>query len=221
MSAHAKQVLIATPSDLLEASLKSALVECRFSVTTAASANVIVTGETSADVVFLDDRLLDELTVEIILAYINCPLILLSASCDALYVWQMVQAGASGYLYLQDRLLPRLRLTVEDVCSGGLYLSPSAQIALATIRHYREQHLTAYQRDVMRLMVKHWTAPRIARALGRKTDAIYQVQRYLRQVFDVQTNSELIQRAQSLNLIPQLQNGESAVCSVGSMKSRE
>jgi DNA-binding NarL/FixJ family response regulator len=107
----------------------------------------------------------------------------------------------SGYLYLRDRLVSRIPLILEDVLNGSLYLSPSAQAALTSIRYYRSQNLTTYQANVLRLMTKHWTANRIASELGRSTAAIYQVQKLLRELFVVETNSELIQKVTTFQIL--------------------
>jgi DNA-binding NarL/FixJ family response regulator len=130
--------------------------------------------------------------------------ILLTSRCDPLYVQRMIERGFSGYLYLGDSLVDRLPQAVKDVAENGMYLSPSAAAALARIEHYEENlqpRLNAYHFEVLSLMAQHWHAGRIAAHLGRTINAIYQVQRYLRNLFEVETTGELLERARTLGLL--------------------
>jgi DNA-binding NarL/FixJ family response regulator len=130
--------------------------------------------------------------------------ILLSGRCDPLYVQRVIARGFSGYLYLGDSLVDRLPQAVKDVAENGMYLSPSAAAALARIEHYEQNlqpRLNAYHFEVLSLMEQHWHAGRIATHLGRTINAIYQVQRYLRNLFEVETTGELLERARTLGLL--------------------
>ncbi|MBZ0283442.1 MAG: hypothetical protein K8L97_22090 [Anaerolineae bacterium] len=130
---------------------------------------------------------------------------LLSNRCEPYYVRQMMDQGFYGYLYLGDSLIERLPQAVKDVAAGGIYLSPTVAAALANMEHYTTQvqtRLTEYQLEVLRLMHHHWSGGRIAAHLGRTTTAIYQVQRFLRDLFEVETNGELLDRAVELGILP-------------------
>ncbi len=131
--------------------------------------------------------------------------ILLSGRCDPLYVQRVIARGFSGYLYLGDSLVERLPQAVRDVAAGGRYLSPTAAAALASLNHYAQNiqpRITTYQLEVLRLMSQHWSSGRIAVHLGRTTTAIYQVQRFLRDLFEVETNGELLDRVVELGILP-------------------
>lgn len=131
--------------------------------------------------------------------------ILLSNHCEPYYVYRVIEGGFFGYLYLGDSLVERLPQAVKDVAAGGRYLSPTAAAALAQIDYYArhiQPRITPYQVEVLRLMSQHWSGGRIAAELGRSTTAIYQVQRYLRDLFEVETNGELLDCAVQLGILP-------------------
>ena len=194
--------LIITPSDLIATAFQTILAAQDIS-TVCISDIPDRHAHHTPYIIFFDDVIIatDTRLEPIQKQYPNSKIVILSLTCEPVHVWNMIEAGASGYLYLRDRLVSRIPLLLEDVLNGSLYLSPSAQAALTSIRYYRSQDLTDYQADVLRLMAKHWTANRIASELGRSTAAIYQVQKLLRETFDAETNGELVERVLSLKLL--------------------
>lgn len=173
-------VLIITPSDLITTAFQTLLAAQ--DISTVCINHVSDTpANYLAQIIFLDDAIIATSTglERIQKQYPNSKIVILSLVCEPIHIWNMLEAGVSGYLYLRDRLVSRIPLILEDVLNGSPYLSPSAQAALTSIRYYRSQALTDYQADVLRLMTKHWTANRIASELGRSTAAIYQVQKFL------------------------------------------
>jgi DNA-binding NarL/FixJ family response regulator len=122
--------------------------------------------------------------------------ILLSHQRDPLKVQALMASGIRACLYLGDSLVERLPGAVRDVAAGGTYLSPTPAGALARLEHYTAHilpRLTAYQRDVLRLTADHWSAGHIAAHLGRTRTGIYQAQSVLRELFEVETNSQLVE----------------------------
>ena len=196
-------VLIITPSDLIATAFQTLLTAQDISAVCTSDVSDSHVSHPAPHIIFLDDALIatDNLLKRLQKKYRNSKVIVLSLDCEPIHVWEMIEAGISGFIYLRDRLVSRIPLILEDVLNGSLYLSPSAQAALTSIRYYRSQDLTDYQADVLRLMIKHWTANRIASELGRSTAAIYQVQKFLRETFDAETNSELVQKVVSLKLV--------------------
>lgn len=154
------------------------------------------------DVLILDDYTVTELPKH---GQSNVRRLLLSNRSEPYYVQCIMEMGFSGYLYLGDSLRERLSQAVKDLALGGKYLSPTPSAALASMQHYTNQlqvRLTDYQLEVLRLMHHHWSGGRIAAHLGRTTTAIYQVQRFLRDLFEVETNGELLDRAVELGILP-------------------
>ena len=199
------QVVIVTPSDLVGSGLCAAL-EAQYHRVRVFNSLDDGDRDPSPQIVFADDRLSETgspacLVQRVQARFPDSRIVLLTTSCEPLYVWGAVAGGARGCLYLEDRLVKRIHTIVEDVLEGGLYLSPTAQTALVTIQHYRDEPLTDYERAVLRLMSRHWTAARIAQELGRSVGAIYQLQKHLRDVFEAQTNGELVHKVTSLQLL--------------------
>lgn len=131
-------------------------------------------------------------------------IILIDSICTPQHVLQASRLGIAGYLYLGDRLTERLKGAVTDVLEGGSYYSPSAAAALAEAEHLTDRvlpRLNAYHQAVLRGMAQYQPAAQIAAELGRTTQAIYQVQSYLRGLFDVDTNGALLERAAAWGLI--------------------
>jgi len=130
--------------------------------------------------------------------------ILIDSTCTAQRVLRASRLGIAGYLYLGDRLTERLMGAVLDVLEGGTYYSPTAAAALAEGHYLNNQvlpRLNGYHHAVLRGMAQYQSAGQIASELGRSTQAIYQVQCYLRSLFDVDTNGALLERAAEWGLI--------------------
>jgi DNA-binding NarL/FixJ family response regulator len=206
MAGH-RPIVIISSSDIITTAFQSVLAEHHLQTTCLTDTSAFKQLRPVPLVLFLDDEALvgtNSASYQLHQIQQSLPatkIIILSMTCEPPYVWKLVEAGAKGYLYLRDRLVPRIPLIIEDVSKGGLYLSPTAQTALASIHYYRNLHLTNYQADVLRLMTQHWTAARIADELGRTTAAIYQVQKILREIFVVETNGQLVQKVNSLQLL--------------------
>jgi DNA-binding NarL/FixJ family response regulator len=131
--------------------------------------------------------------------------VLLSNHREPHHIQRMIDGGIQGYLFLGDSLVERLPQAVRDVLEGGRYLSPTAAAALSRMDDYArhiQPRITPYQHEVLRLMSQHWSGGRIAAQLGRSTTAIYQVQRFLRDLFEVETNGELLECALQLGILP-------------------
>jgi DNA-binding NarL/FixJ family response regulator len=188
-------------SDLTLLAVQTALQQSRLSV----SLKMLAVSEgiqPNVDVVILDDYAFDRQSLRVSAqpAYL-----LLSNQLAPRDVQRVMTLGFRGYLYLGDSLVERLPQAVRDVAAGGMYLSPAAAAAFAQLDHYTrhiQPRITPYQVEVLRLMSQHWSGGRIAAHLGRSTTAIYQVQRFLRDLFEVETNGELLDSAVQLGILP-------------------
>lgn len=195
------RVLVNIGSDLTLLAVQTALQQSRLNV----SLKMLVASEDThrnEDVVILDDYGFDRQSLRVTgqPAYL-----LLSNQLAPRDVQRVMTLGFRGYLYLGDSLVERLPQAVRDVAAGGMYLSPAAAAAFAQMDHYVrhiQPRITPYQVEVLRLMSQHWSGGRIAAQLGRSTTAIYQVQRFLRDLFEVETNGELLDSAVQLGILP-------------------
>jgi DNA-binding NarL/FixJ family response regulator len=126
----------------------------------------------------------------------------LSMHGDALFVKQMLQAGACGYLRKGcsfDELLHAIRL----VAAGGIYLTPSAASGLigdGTQRLVPRDVsplavLTPREREVLQLIAEGNTGKRIAILLHVSPKTVSTHRRRIMAKLDAQTTAELTQHA--------------------------
>lgn len=191
------QIAIFTEHDLTAYAVRNVLSEPHGRVIQVRTVREALYLNPKPDVLLIDEHVSTEADFVALLTTLRrqmprAKLIVLAPEGYPIKVWQAIQQGVNGYLCMTDRLTERLPQLVQEIDTNRLYLSPSAQLALATVQHFRQQRLTNYQHEVLRLMLKQWTVTRIANDLGRSRQAIYQVQRYLREVFDATNNADLL-----------------------------
>ena len=203
------QIVIACGYDLIARAIADTLNEQGLQPAMLSVQDLATASAPQADILILDDATLNPQGFEPSLAEIRDKLpttriIIIDSTCSPQRILQASRLGVRGYLYLGDRLRERLKGAVTDVLEGGIYFSPSAAAALAEAEHLAEQvlpRINAYHRQVLSYMAQYWPAGQIANQLGRSTQAIYQVQRYLRTLFDVDSNGALLERAGKWGLI--------------------
>lgn len=205
-------VYIHTGSDLTALAVQAALRAARIQTAP------LCPDETADGILLIDDYTASAVQPNTTLRHI-----LLTHQREPLLLQSLLAAGLNGCLYLGDSLVERLPGAVRDVAAGGVYLSPTPAAVIARLEHYHhhiQPRLTAYQRDLLRLTAQHWSAGRIAAHLGRTRAAIYQAQSLLRDLFAVQTNGELIERAGALGLLAEM-NLAAAGCEVSEVKNSD
>ena len=111
-------------------------------------------------------------TRQIVKAWPQVRVIILSMHDSEEYVWQALRAGARGYL-LKGASLAELELALSSVVRGELYLSPPlSQQAITeyvqrTVKERaREGKLTARQREILRLIAEGKSTKQVALQLG-------------------------------------------------------
>ena len=122
--------------------------------------------------------------------------VIMSHTCEAVWIRDLLDAGASGFLYTNDSLLDRLVAITKDVILGRTYISPSAQTELRRMERIQSDilyQLSGYYRNVLSLMLQGYDAVRIAKQLDRTTNSIHQVHYRLRKQFGVDNNQALMQ----------------------------
>jgi DNA-binding NarL/FixJ family response regulator len=203
MHLQSTQIELRIGSDLTLLAVQTALQQSSLNVLLKMLA-VSEDTQQNVDVVILDDYSFDCQSLQ-------CPAqpayLLLSNQLAPRDVHRVMTLGFRGYLYLGDSLVERLPQAVRDVAAGGTYLSPAAAAAYAQMNHYArhiQPRITSYQYQVLQLMSQHWSGGRIAAQLGRSTTAIYQVQRFLRDLFEVETNGELLDCVTELGILPDM-----------------
>lgn len=130
--------------------------------------------------------------------------VVMTTQCTGFRIKNALNHGAVGYVALSDPLVVQLKWIEHSVNQGHIYLSPSAQSALLELEDKEAKVLhrvNDYHRQVLQHMIEGQDAKSIARALGKKPGSIYQVQRYLKDLFGVADRHELLDAAQRYGIV--------------------
>lgn len=90
-------------------------------------------------------------------------ILILSAIDRQEVVDQALNAGASGYLY-KDFILDELRLSLDTILGGGIFLSPHIRERLSPLA--TASALTPRQTEILRMVASGLTTKEMARTLG-------------------------------------------------------
>jgi len=117
------QILIIPQSDLIGHGLKTALSRVGYSARVLGGLKAA--RDQVPDLIFLEcpDESLS-LPRRAMQMFPRAPIAVLSRSLNPVFIWQMVDAGTAGYLYLGDKLADRVGYLTEDLLSGNLVLTP-------------------------------------------------------------------------------------------------
>ncbi len=126
------RVLLADDHNLVRAGIKSLLEDSNNVIVVGEAANgrdaVVLTGQLSPDIVFLDIAMPElnglDAAARIKKEYPSVWIVILSMHTDEEYVIQAIKSGASGYL-LKDSAPGELRIAVDSIMNGEIYISPS------------------------------------------------------------------------------------------------
>lgn len=135
--------------------------------------------------------------------------IILSMHRSEYYVWQALDAGASGYL-LKDTDLTELSIAMNAVTCGKAYLSP--EIAKHVIKEYVRRDdssetmrhpLTLRQREVLQLMAEGTSTRKIAEALKISVKTVETHRAQLMERLDIHDVAGLVRYALRTGLVQQ------------------
>ncbi len=136
----------------------------------------------------------------------QCPqieVLVLTMHADEEYVFQILQAGASGYL-LKQSAVGELVAAIQAVCEGNSYLSPaiSRKIVDEYVRQAREQgkvdpyeQLTDREREVLHLIAEGHSTQEIADLLFISPKTVRGHRSSLTEKLDLHSNAELTRYA--------------------------
>jgi len=176
------RVLLADDHNLVRAGIKSLLEDSNNVMVVGEAANgrdaVVLTGQLSPDIVFLDIAMPElnglDAAARIKKEYPSVRTVILSMHTDKEYVIQALKSGASGYL-LKDSAPGELKLTVDTIMKGEIYVSPS--ISRDVINEYlswqkgnmqpeeielNKEVLTSRQKEVLQLIAEGNSTKEIA-----------------------------------------------------------
>ncbi len=113
-----------------------------------------------------------ETTTRVVKEFPEVRVIILSMHMSEEYVWQALNAGASGYL-LKDAEAVEIEIAINAALKGETYLSPS--VSKQVVNNYMQRMgsestvadaLTPRQREILQLIAEGKTTKEIAMALG-------------------------------------------------------
>jgi DNA-binding NarL/FixJ family response regulator len=112
-------------------------------------------------------------------------------------IFELLEAGARGYLFTEDSPLEHLDAALRAIRNGKIYLSPTAnaEYLKATQSGCWECWLTPQTRTVLRLIAEGKTVAAIADVMHLKVWTVYKLLKRIRQRFDVNTNAAAIGQA--------------------------
>jgi DNA-binding NarL/FixJ family response regulator len=206
---YGRRALVLSGCDLVARGLAAALRDLGFSLDIH---QALPDPQSKPHLILLDDGMLAQHGLDLIHGlvrqYPRTGIILVSSRTDHQAVWSAMIAGVSGYLYLNDPLLERLPGALDDVLRGAKALSPTPLAVWTQTRdvlHTLGKRLNDYHLTVLRLMVEGLPPEQIAAQIGRTTTAVYNIQRYLRATFKVETNGQVVHRALQFGVLDQLE----------------
>jgi two-component system, NarL family, invasion response regulator UvrY len=127
--------------------------------------------------------------------------IAISSKLTAVYVHQVMQLGASGFIYrdeLADALLNGLDLVRRDVAT----LSPRASQMLTTSKYlYNLNGIRPLDMQVLRLIARGLALKAIAAELDISTRSVYRSRDKLREILGIQNIETLIDAAREQGLL--------------------
>lgn len=128
-------------------------------------------------------------------------IIIVTAQQDPKLVEAAAEKGAAGYILKEEALSSLLPMAIRAVAADGLWFSPKSTQHLVGGSKL-DTHLSEYQRDVLRLMIRGETPQAIGQKLSRSVNAIYSTQSQIREKLAVETNEQAIVTAIRERLVP-------------------
>ena len=128
--------------------------------------------------------------------------IVVSGRLHARYLQLLFSAGASGYIYREDRLEESLIPGIETVCHGYFYTSPRAS-GLLIGNHIIDNTMRMNQSDleVLRLIDQGFTPKEIATTLKLTIRTVYRIRNKLGVILGVPTHEHLLVAAREKGLL--------------------
>lgn len=139
-------------------------------------------------------------------------IIVISGRLHVRYLQMLFGAGASGYIYREDRLEESLISGIETVYHGYFYTSPRASGLLIGSRNLEStMRLNPTDLEVLRLIDQGLTPKEIATALKLTIRSIYRIRNKLGAVVGAPTHEHLVAAAREKGLL-----NEDGLASTGS-----
>jgi len=158
-------------------------------------------------ILLLDDKLPPNEDINEVLARIHkrhsqLGILILSGRLHTRYLQMLFGAGASGFIYREDRLEESLTAGIEVVHQGYFYTSPRASGLLINSRlGYTPMRLNQTDLEVLRLIDDGLTMKEIAASLNLTLRSVYRIRNKLRSAVGAPTHEHLIAAAREKGLL--------------------
>jgi DNA-binding NarL/FixJ family response regulator len=157
----------------------------------------------SVEVVLLDDELPGLLSTTDMLtalhkAYPKLRVIVLGSHLSQYHVQRLLDHGAAGFIYKQDRLADSLVAGIKTVMDGHVFLSPQAS-ALPYERP--ENGLNNTDMAVLQLIARGCTVAEICERVDVGKRSVYRIRAKLRGYLAVRTNEQMVEAARQRGLL--------------------
>jgi two-component system response regulator EvgA len=130
-------------------------------------------------------------------------IIVLSKRLSVRYVQWLLNSGAKGFLYKNDRLEDTLLMGIETVRNGDIYLSPKVS-ALPFMDRLHSPSINDLSRQdiaVLQLMAQGYNVQEICEQLRLVRRSVYRIRTRLRNALDVRTVEQIVDAARHQGLL--------------------
>ncbi|MEO8394780.1 MAG: response regulator transcription factor [Chloroflexota bacterium] len=206
------RVLIIAPQDLSRNGLVALLGRPGSNIRVVGAFRDLEDGEAGLSqldpqVLLLDDALppatdIAEVLQRLRLKFAHLSILVLSGRLHVRYLQMLFGAGASGYLYREDRLEESLISGIETVCQGYGYASPRASgLGIGNRPSQAAMQLNSSDLEVLHLIDQGFAPKEIAAALKVTPRTVYRIRNKLRAVVGAPTHEHLLMAARAKGLL--------------------
>jgi DNA-binding NarL/FixJ family response regulator len=206
------RVLIIVPNDLSRSGLVALLGHLGSNIRVVGAFREFEDGEAGLSrfdpqVLLLDDALPPATDIAAVLQrlrlkFAHLSIIVISGRLHVRYLQMLFGAGASGYIYREDRLEESLIAGIETVYQGYAYTSPRASgLGMGTRISESALQLNQTDLDVLHLIDQGFTPKKIAAALQVTPRTVYRIRNKLRSVLGAPTHEHLLVAARAKGLL--------------------
>lgn len=154
------------------------------------------------DMLVIDEMAVEDalvLTEQLVFLYPGLRIVYVAGgNLSALKIGKLVeQIGVTAVLCMKDRMGGTLTSMLDAVYRGRVYLSESAVQAYQTYKEAQVfgRRLSDVTERILMLMLGGYSSTEIAQRLNCQRQTVYQYQHRLRDMFQVTTNQELVEKA--------------------------
>jgi DNA-binding NarL/FixJ family response regulator len=198
------QVLIVTTNDLVRSGIQMLIGQTSHPIEIAGTFPTLHLckqhlSQARADIMLLDDALpIKSSTIQTITdlreRYPFLRIVVIGGYLSQHYVQRLIDHGASGFIFKEDRLEESLVGGLQGVTEGYLYLSPEAS-ALPYGPTAPGSGLNRTDLEVLQLIARGYTVPEIAARVGIVDRTVYRIRARLRHHLGVRTNEQVVDAA--------------------------